>query len=89
MSEIKGFGPKLKRLLAPESYVHDLGGSFDVLGDEGEIHVTQHRASKFNFAEVEKLFFQLGNYFELIEPVPEPVEPEHAEAAQTDYYMSL
>ena len=61
------FQQKLKGQLAPFGFTHDLGGSWDVLGDEGEILISQHRIEWFDLEAVAELFFRYGMYLELIE----------------------
>ena len=61
------FQEKLKAKLAPIGYVYDLGGSWNTLGNDGEILVRHSRLEWFDFKAVEELFFQYGNYLLLIE----------------------
>lgn len=61
------FQQKLKGQLAPIGYVYDLGGDWNLLGDEGEILIRQWSLKWFDFKRVEELFLQYGYYLELIE----------------------
>ena len=61
------FQEKLNALLAPTGYLHNLGGSFDVLGDEGEIAIRHWRPELFDSEAVAELFEHYGHYLILIE----------------------
>lgn len=61
------FQQKLKTALAPTGYIHDLGGSWDVLKDDGEIMIRHWRTDSFDFNYISELFRQYGNYLLLIE----------------------
>lgn len=61
------FQKKLKAQLAPIGYVYDLGGDWNILQDDGEILIAQHKAWQFDFKAVKELFLQYGHYLELIE----------------------
>jgi hypothetical protein len=61
------FQKKLQALLAPTGYLHNLGGSFDVLGDEGEIAIRHWRPEFYDAEAVAELFEHYGHYLILIE----------------------
>jgi len=65
LSKAEGsFRYKLANLMVVEAYVHDLGGTWHVLGDEGEIHVCHPRP--VDVESLEKLLVRYGYHLELI-----------------------
>lgn len=69
----KSFRDRVKVATAPAGYVHDLGGGWDALGDEGEILI-RHWGRGIDLEAYERAFNLYGAYLELVgqdEPVEE------------------